>query len=306
MLLFKEDDVRRLLPVEKAIGLMCEVFAGLREGTYSNQPRRRLAVPSGAVLHSMAGATPRYFGTKVYSTSRHGAWFLFTLYAAEDGRPLAIFEANWLGQIRTGAATGYATDVLACPEARTAGLIGTGFQARSQLEAVLAVRPIERVRVWSRSEERRRAFAASFGPPVEAAASAEEAVRDAEIIITATSAREPVLEAGWVRPGAHVNAVGSNQARRRELPAELVRSASLIAVDSLEQARIESGDLLMALDEAGWAGVIELKDAAGRPRAADAVTIFKSNGLGVEDVAAAAYIYETADRGRPARIPLLD
>ncbi len=300
MQLFTESDVRRLLPMREAIGLMREVFSALREGRAQNQPRRRLALPEGPVLHQMAGAFGGYFGTKVYSTSRQGAWFLFTLYSAEDGRPLALFEANWLGQIRTGAATGYATDVLARKDARTVGLIGSGFQAHGQLDAVMHIRRIERVRAWSRSEAARRLFAAEYDGRVEPAASAEEAVRDADIVITATSAREPVLDASWIAPGTHINAIGSNQANRRELPAELVRRADLIAVDSVEQARIESGDLLLALDEDQWKRVAELKDVSRRPRE-DAITIFKSNGLGVEDVAAAAHVYE---KGTGRDLPL--
>ncbi len=300
MLYFSEDDVRRLLPMTTAITLMREVFADLRGGRARNQPRRRLVTPAGVVLHQLAGATPKYLGTKTYSTSRSGAWFLVTLYSAEDGKPLAMLEANWLGQIRTGAVTGYATDLLARPDARTAGVIGAGFQARSQIEALLAVRRLERVLVWSRSEERRRTLAAEFGTPVEAAATAEEAIRDADIVVTATNAREPVLEAGWIKPGTHINAIGSNQAKRREIPADLVHRAALIASDSVEQARIESGDLLMALDEQSWRRVLELQDVQTRPDDPAAITVFKSNGLGVEDVAVAGYLYE---QGTERRLP---
>ncbi|HWR50473.1 MAG TPA: ornithine cyclodeaminase family protein [Bryobacteraceae bacterium] len=301
MLYFTEDDVRRLLPMNTAIGLMREVFADLKAGRAQNQPRRRLVTPSGVVLHQLAGATPKYLGTKTYSTSRSGAWFLVTLYSAEDGKPLAMLEANWLGRIRTGAVTGYATDVMARPDARTAGVIGAGFQARSQIEALLAVRRLEQVHVWSRSEERRRALAAEFGEPVEAVATAEEAVRNADIVVTATNAREPVLDSAWVKPGAHVNAIGSNQAKRREIPADLVHRASLIATDSLEQARMESGDLLLSLDEQGWERVLELQNVEVRPHNPGAITIFKSNGLGVEDVAAAGYLFE---QGIERRLPL--
>jgi ornithine cyclodeaminase/alanine dehydrogenase-like protein (mu-crystallin family) len=302
VLFFSESDVRRLLPMPEAVRLMRQVFQDLAAGRAQNQPRHRLVLPSGSVLHSMAGACGKYFGTKIYSTHpHHGAHFLFLLYAAEDARPLALFEANILGQIRTGAATGFATDLLARADAETLAIIGTGFQARTQMEAVLSVRPIREVRVWGRTPERRERFAEecamAFGTPVSAAASAELAVRGADIIVTATNSRVPVLEADWVKPGAHINAVGSNQAKRRELPGELVQRADLIAVDSLEQARQESGDLLMALEEADWQRVRELQDVAARPVSASAITLFKSNGLGVEDVAAAAFVYESAGEG---------
>ncbi len=265
MIYLREADVRRFLPMADCIGLMREAFGRLAAGDAINHPRRRLILPNRSTLHYMAAADGRYFGAKLYSTHpRHGAHFLFLLYRAEDAAPLALLEANHLGQIRTGAASGLATDLLAHPEARTLGVIGSGFQARTQVEAMLAVRAFERVRVWSRTEEKRRAFAADaaarFGVAVEAARSAEEAVRDAEVVVTATNAAKPVIEAEWIAPGTHINAMGSNQAARRELPEELVRRAGLIVVDSVEQSRMEAGDLLPALTEEDWLKVVELKD----------------------------------------------
>ena len=216
-----------------------------------------------------------------------------------------MIEANHLGQIRTGAASGYATSFSRGPDSRTLGVIGSGFQARTQLEAIRAAMPgIDRVRVWSRSAEKREAFARECG--VEAAATAEEAVRGADIVVTATNSGEPVIESGWVAPGTHINAMGSNQARRRELPAELVRRADLIVADSIEQSRMESGDLLLAFSsESDWERVVELKDVtagrSARKRPTD-ITVFKSNGLAVEDVIAAGWVYERAREsgaGRP-------
>jgi alanine dehydrogenase len=299
MLFLSEQDVRALLPMPAAIDLVADAFAGLGSGAALNQPRRRLILPSGSVLHQMAGACGPYFGTKFYSTNRkHGAWFLFALYRAEDGRPLALLEANHLGQIRTGAASGYATRLLAAPDADTVGLLGSGFQARTQLEALAAVRPLRRARVWSRSEANRQRFAVEsavqLGIEVEAAATAEDAVRGASIVVTATNAKDPVLEAAWVAPEAHINAIGSNQANRRELPAELIAKAALIAVDSLEQARIESGDLILSEPEHHWdpRKIVELAGVSGKRR--EGITIFKSNGLGVQDVAVAGHVYEQA------------
>src|SRR5262249_38692588 len=161
---------------------------------------------------------------KIYSThAKHGAHFLFLLYAAADAQPLAIFEANYLGQIRTGAASGYATRLLARPEAATVGVIGSGFQARTQIAAMRAVRNIRQVRIWSRSEEKRQALARECdGLAVD---TAEQAVRGADIVVTATNARDPVIEDAWISPGTHVNAMGSNQAQRRELPAALILRA---------------------------------------------------------------------------------
>jgi ornithine cyclodeaminase/alanine dehydrogenase len=210
-------------------------------------------------------------------------------------------EANYLGQIRTGAVSGLATRYMARTDADTLGIIGSGFQARSQLAAMLAVRAFREVSVWSRDPDRRNAFAAEC--------SAEDAVRASAVVVTATNAKDPVLSSEWVEAGTHVNAMGSNQARRRELPAELVQRADWIAVDSIEQARMESGDLLLALDEKGWSDprLIELKDivvskSPHKRRPAD-ITIFKSNGLAVEDAICAGYVYERGvEEGRGAEM----
>jgi alanine dehydrogenase len=305
MLYLNEDQVRELLPMRECIGLMRIAFERLAAGEAINQPRRRLFLPTRAALHYMAAGDGRYFGMKVYSTHpRYGPHFRFLLYRAEDAELLAILEANGLGQIRTGAISGLATSLLARPGAKTAALIGSGFQARSQLEALVAVGAVERVRVWSRSEEKRIAFArecsARFGLPVEPAASAEMAIRGAGILTTATNAKDPVLDSDWVADGTHINAMGSNQAQRRELPAELVMRAGLIVVDSREQSRMESGDLLLAFQEADWKRTVELQDVVtGRvTRTTDSqITLFKSNGLAVEDVIAAGFVYEQAMAG---------
>jgi alanine dehydrogenase len=296
MLYFTESDVRRLLPMTDAVRLMREAFSRLASGQAQNHPRRRLVLPSQSVLHYMVAGNDRYFGSKVYSTHpKHGAHFFFLLFRAEDARPLAIFEANYLGQIRTGAASGLATDLLARPDSASVAIVGSGFQARSQLEAIRAVRNIAIVRVYSRSPEKRIAFAAECS--AEAVDHAEQAVRGADIIVTATNSRDPVLNSEWVSGGVHINAVGSNQARRRELPSELIARAGRVVVDSIEQSRMESGDLLLSWGHGEWhdSRLIELKDvlAGGRTaRSPEEITIFKSNGLALEDVAAAGFVYE--------------
>lgn len=290
MLFITEDQVRDLLPMRECIVLMREVFKDLRTGAAQNQVRRRLNLPTGSTLHSLAGAWGKYFGTKIYSSNpKVGANFFFLLFDAETARPLAQFEANYLGQIRTGAASGFATDILAAPDASALAIIGSGFQARSQFEAIRLVRSIREVRVWSRNRAKCEEFANSIGAT--ACATAEHALRGADIVATATSAREPVLESAWIAAGTHINAMGSNQAQKRELPSDLIARAQLIAVDSMEQAKIEAGDLLLA--PVDWADprIVELSKLEARP-AGSPVTIFKSIGLGVEDVAAAGYVYE--------------
>ena len=304
MLLLREEHVLALLPMKDAIRVVRDAFEDLAAGTAQNQARRRLFVPTGATLHSLAGSWRGYFGTKVYSTHvKHGAHFLVMLYEAATARPLALIEANHLGQIRTGAASGVATELLANPGEHALAVIGSGFQARTQIAAIAQVRPLSEVRVWSRDPERRERFAQQctrdFQLNVAAAASAKQCVDGAGIIVTATYAKDPVIESSAVADGAHINAAGSNNPQRRELPAELIARASLIAVDSLEQARIESGDLLLAWKPEEWdtSRLVELQEvAAGRATrtSPESVTIFKSNGLGVQDVAAAALVYERA------------
>lgn len=297
MLYLTEADVARLLSMGDAIRLVRESFERLAAGEAVNQPRRRLILPTRSVLHYMAAWDGRYFGSKIYSTHpAHGARLVFLLYRAEDAELLAVIQANLLGQIRTGAVSAVATQFMARPDSNIVGIIGTGFQARAQLAAIRAVLPRSTVRVWSRSLEQRAAFAGETG--ANAVERAEDAVRGADVVVTATNAREPVLEDAWVGAGTHIVAMGSNQAARRELPAELVRRAGFIVTDSLEQARMESGDLILALDEEGWNSVVELKEiAAGRVAARtrrDQITLFKSNGLAVEDVVCAGWIYQQA------------
>lgn len=303
MLLIREDDVRRLLPMKDAIAQVRSAFVELAQERAVNQSRRRMFLDTGSVLHQMAGSWKGYYGTKVYATNvRRGALaFHVLLYDAATAEPLALIEANALGQIRTGAASGVATDALAPHSVESVALIGSGFQSWTQLEAVLAVRPdVGTVRVFSRKAERRDEFARRarqhFNANVQAVGSAEEAVRGSQVVITCTYAKDPVLEAVWVGPQAHVNAAGSNQRDRREIPADLVRHAALIAVDSLEQAQIEAGDLLLAAHRDEWPslpirelGPILADGAFVRP---SGVTIFESLGLAAQDIAVAALVYE--------------
>lgn len=306
MLHITESQVRELLPMEKAIELVESAFLHLAGSQAQNHPRRRVQLGSSATLHYMAAVdlATGYLGAKIYPTHpATGAHFTVLLYAA-DGRPLASIEANALGQIRTGAASGVATKLLARSSARIVGLIGSGFQAETQLEAVARVRGIHEARVFSRSRERREDFAARMtarlGFHVVPVETAGDAIRECDIAITATTARDPALLGEWLRPGTHINAVGSNHARRRELDAAAVGRAALIAADSIEQSKMESGDLIAAFDQGagGWERVIELADllsgkVPGRA-SEDAITLFKSNGLALEDIAVAGYVFERA------------
>lgn len=290
MIYVTEEQVRDILSMEECVRIMRQTFAALRKGTASNQPRRRIYLDNGSTLHSMGGVYGKYFGTKFYSSNpKYGANFFFFLFDSETARPLAQFEANYLGRIRTGAASGYATDVLAAPDATTMAVIGSGFQAHAQIEAIRCVRDLKDIRVWSRNKENREAFAAAND--CRAVDSAEEAVRGADIVVTCTPSKDPVIDDSWVARGAHVNAMGSNRENRRELPSRLIHRADLVAVDSIEVAKIEAGDLLLAPVDWNDRRIVDLAKIEQRPPGAP-ITVFKSCGLGVEDVAAAAYVFE--------------
>jgi ornithine cyclodeaminase/alanine dehydrogenase-like protein (mu-crystallin family) len=286
-------------------------------GEITLQSRRRLEFGERAYLNNMAAADRKsgYFGMKLYATGRGAPRFLVPLYSAATAELLALIEAEVLGQMRTAAATGVATKYLAPSEARTAAIIGTGYQARTQLEAIAAVRRLQIVWAYGRDVERRRTFctemSAKLSLPVAPAASAEEAVRDAEIIVTATSSVQPVLNGAWIAPGTHVNAVGSNFAQKRELDSAAVACAGLIAVDSIAQCKIEAGDLIQAFagDDSRWNSVVEVAEiVAGKQvgrSGAEQITLFKSTGLAAWDVAVAARVYERAvAEGRGAPIAL--
>lgn len=306
-LVLREADVRRVLTMPDAVRTLALAFRQLATGQAQNTPRARIVLPDGSgVLHVLSAAAPRQgvLGYKAYTAFRQGVRFVVMLYSTEDGRLLAEIEADWLGRMRTGAASGVATHALARPEANAVGIVGTGGQARTQLMAVCAVRQIKTIRAFGRDEERRQAFCqemeALLGVEVRPAASAEEAVREAEIVVTATTAREPVVQGAWLQPGAHVNAMGSNWANRRELDDEAVTRSAVVAVDSVDQARLEAGDLVLAAQSGAfdWARVVPLgaiiaNQQPGRT-APDQVTLFKSLGIGLEDITVAKHVYERA------------
>lgn len=306
-LLLREDEVRRLLPMAEAMRAVEEVMRQHGQGAATNHPRRRTRTPRGT-LHLMSAAAPQigYFGFKAYATfpGSEPTRFHLLLYSAETGALLSLMEASALGQIRTGAASGVATKYMAREDAKVVGLFGTGYQARTQIAAVCAARQIETVKVYSRNAERRRAFAremsASLGVAMQPMDSPEDTVRDSDIIITITSAREPVFDGKLLQNGVHINAAGSNLLIKREIDEETVRRAHVIIVDDKEQAQIESGDLLPAIERGvlTWERVRTLGDVVagvvpGRTSPSD-ISLFESHGIALWDVAVAARVYERA------------
>ena len=309
-LLLTEAEVKSILTMPMALEAVENSFRRLSDGSALLHSRQRLHVPGKSYMHYMAAAdtTTGYMGLKIYTSAREGLRFLVTLFQAETGDLVALIEANYLGQMRTGAASGVATRVLARSDARTIGIIGTGLQARTQLEAVTLVRKTESVRAFGRDQARREQFAAEMSErlkiPVTAVASAEEAVRGADIVITSTTSTNPVLEGRWLKPGMHINAIGANFPNKRELDDEAVRRSHVIAADSRAQSKIEAGDLMRFFgdDDSRWSFVQELAEiVAGKVpgRTSDEqITLFRSNGIAIEDIVTAGRVYELArERG---------
>ena len=304
-LLLREADVERYLPMPDCVAAVETVFHHLGEGQVQNIPRARTRHPNG-MMHVMAAADPAlgYLGLKAYTTIGGRARFVVLLFSTESGALLSIMEADTLGQRRTGAASGVATKYMARADAAVVGIYGTGWQARSQLAAIQVVRDIRRVQAYGRDAERRATFARemteTLGVEVAPVETPEAAAEGADILVTITSSREPVLRGAWLAPGVHINAAGSNALIRRELDDEAVRRATRIVADAVDQAKIEAGDLLPLVERGTlhWGQVHGLAEVVagyypGRASEQE-ITLFESLGLAAEDIAAAALVYERA------------
>ena len=306
MLLLNEEEVRNLLPMDECVDVLDAAFAEWAAGSVSNMPRYRLPLIRGAqqVMAGMsrdAGAT----GLKTYVSGTQGSSrMVVLLFSTEDGSPVAMLAANALGQIRTGAASGVATRYMARTDASTVAIIGSGSQAQTQLAAVAAVRPIERALVYSRNAERREAFAQrmsrDLGIDVRPTESAHDAVAEAAVVCAITNSREPVFDGDSLSPGAHVNAAGSNHWMRREIGETTIRRSDVVVVDDVEDAKIECGELIWAAERRAfrWESAVELRDVvagrvAGRP-SPEAITLFESQGLAMEDVTVGMHVYRKA------------
>jgi alanine dehydrogenase len=310
-----EADVSRLVTVKDAIATLEALFATWGQPSTSNLPRQRARLAGGAFnLMGAAYGANGVHGLKAYAGVK-GAQFHTLLYSSLDGKLKAIIEADLLGQIRTGAASGVATKLLANADAHTLAVIGTGKQSRAQVAAVCAVRPITRVKVFSRTAEHREAYARSvekeLGVQVLPASSAQACVAEADVVVTITNSAAPVCRSEWLAEGAHVNVAGANSHDRREVDAETVLRAAVKTTDHIEQAKVEAGEFreLVAAGKLAWSAIRELGEfvtgkAAGRTSRSD-LTLFKSLGIALEDVAFAELVYQralAAGVGRPIPI----
>jgi ornithine cyclodeaminase/alanine dehydrogenase-like protein (mu-crystallin family) len=305
VLYLTEADVKRLLDMRAAIEVVEETFRQLAAGKAMNVPRVRAKAP-GIVLHSMSAAA-EYLGLvgwKNYSTTATGAQFLVGLYDAESGDLEALIEADLLGRLRTAAATAVAVEWMADMQAAEMGLFGTGEQARTQLEALCLARPIKRCYVYGRKREKREQFAAEMsaklGIEVNPVDRPQGACADLPIVITATTSSAPVFDGNDLAEGAMVAAIGSNWPQRAEIDVHTVRRADNIVCDSIAACQNEAGDFREAL-QCGvfdWSRAVELADVvAGKAVARNnpqSVTLFKSVGLAIEDVALGGKLLELA------------
>ena len=315
-LFLREDDVKQILTMPLAIDRVAAAFRYLGEGAAIDLPRERVRLPVVS-QQLMQGAIPalNVIGYKHYTNSRDATRFLIYLYDADRGNLDAILEGNFLGMMRTGAASGVATRHLAREDAGVVGLFGTGWQAVGQLRAIAAVRTLRLVKVFGRNPDRLARFCErmrdELGVPIEPMASAEDTARGSDIVVTITTSPTPLFNGDCLDPGTHINAVGANTLARREIDEATIARASLIAVDSLPTALREAGDLLPALEKGRLhprqlveLGAIIAGRAPGRTSASQ-ITIFESQGLAIQDLAVGSALADLARRrGLGVELPL--
>jgi ornithine cyclodeaminase/alanine dehydrogenase-like protein (mu-crystallin family) len=317
VLVLSHGDVIAALPPGECSEVMASVLAAHARGeTY--MPLRSVMLPPGAA--GLMGLMPawRGGGEPVFSLKTvcvmpgnparglDAHQGIVTLFDGATGQPTAILDASAITEVRTAAVTAVATGALARTDARTLAILGSGVQGGSHIEALTLVRPFETIRIYSPTAEHARALAdryASAAPRVTAVPSAEEAVRGADVVVTATNSREPVLEHAWLAPGAHVNAVGASTPRAREIEVETIAASALYA-DSRESLRHEAGEFQLAIEQQAIAGEDHLRAELGEVLAGSAagrqddteLTLFRSLGLAVEDLAAAEHAVAAARR----------
>ncbi|MQG64037.1 MAG: ornithine cyclodeaminase family protein [SAR202 cluster bacterium] len=304
-LFLKDEDVAQCVTMDAMLEAIESMQRQYGDGQAHNMTRRKIIADSG-MLSVMGGGLfhQGLLGVKTYTVVKGSYSFQVSLYDANTGELLLYTQANRLGQLRTGATTGVAVKHLANPEDATVGIIGTGGQAPTQLEALSKVRGIKKIKAYSRTQERREEFARrmtdTMGVEVSAATSNEDAVRDCDIVLCIAATMDPVVEADWLKDGSTLIGAGPTTWRAREVDEAVITRAGKLIVDSTEQAAIEAGDLCSAVDKGiiQWSKVHELRHVVsgavtGRD-SNDQVVYAKIMGTGVADVAAAKLAYDSA------------
>ena len=304
-LFLKDEDVHQCVSMDDMIEAIESMQEHYGRGEAYNLTRRKI-IGSGGMLGVMGGGLfhQGLLGVKTFTIANESYSFQVSLYEADTGKLLSYIQANRLGQLRTGATTGVAVKYLANQEPATVGIIGTGGQAPTQLEAVCKVRDVEKVKIYSRNPDRREAFAQStaeaLGIEIKAATTNQEAVLDSDIVICIAANTSPVVEGVWLGPGATVIGAGPTSWRDQEVDDVTFQRAGKIFVDSTEQATLEAGDMASAVDRGllQWSQVLELRYAvAGLVQGRDdqdQIVYAKLMGTGVADVAAAKLAYDKA------------
>jgi alanine dehydrogenase len=304
-LFLKDEDVAQCVTMDAMLEAIESMQREYGSGQAHNMTRRKIIAESG-MLSVMGGGLfhQGLLGVKTYTVVKGSYSFQVSLYDADTGKLICYTQANRLGQLRTGATTGVAVKHLANPGDATVGIIGTGGQAPTQLEAVSKVRGIKKIKAFSRTQERREEFARrmtdTMGVEVAAAATNEEAVRDCDVVVCIAATMDPVVEGAWLKDGCTVIGAGPTTWRAREVDEATITRAGKLIVDSTEQAGIEAGDLCNAVDKGliQWSKVHELRHVVsgavtGRD-SKDQVIYAKIMGTGVADVAAAKLAYDSA------------
>lgn len=301
-----ESDIKSLVTITDAIDAISEVFKIRGDGDVINPPRQQIDIPEGYLRLTSAIVSPmKKIAVKVSSSmvfaSESGRTLL--LVDSETGRVDAIVEVFHLGALRTAAASGVATKLMAREDANSIGIFGTGRQAKTQLAAVAAVRPIKNILAIGRNADRLAKFCAEttkeLGIPVTAAKHPED-LYDCAVLVTATTSKDPVLFGNRIQPGTHINAIGANRLERRELDDDAIKRCTTIAVDNKVQTKKESAALLRAVEQGAlsWDDVLELGEFISgdidTARAPEAITLYNSHGVAMEDVALATKAYELA------------
>ena len=313
-LFLNETDVRQLLTMPLAIEAVEEAHRELSLAKAIDVPRQRTRLPQTA-LHILQGALPGRdaIGYKAYTSNRSGVRFLVHVFSASAGTLRVVLEADLLGMMRTGAASGVATRWLARPDAEIMGVFGSGWQAEGHIEAIAAVRPLRRVKVCARNAERLAAFCAKMSERLGievVATSPEETVRGSDIVSTITTAASPLFEASWLSPGTHINGAGSNSLIRREIGEDVLKVCRSIVVDSVETALKEAGDLLPLLEKGRLSErqLVELGDVIigqhpGRS-SPEQITLFESQGMAIQDISVAVRLEALArEQGLGVELP---
>jgi ornithine cyclodeaminase len=313
-LFLNESEVARLLTMPLAIEAVEEAHRELSLGNAVDIPRQRTRLQKTA-LHILQGALPERdaIGYKAYTSNRSGNRFLVHLFSASSGTLRAVIEANLLGMVRTGAASGVATRHLARPDAQILGVFGAGWQAEGNIEAVASVRALKKIKVFSRDPAKLPDFCAKMATRLNVevipAASAEETVRGSDIVSTITTAATPLFDAEWLELGTHINAAGSNAIIRREIGEDVLKRCVRVVVDSVDTALKEAGDLIPLFEKGRLADrqLVELGDIIigrlpGRT-SNDEITIFESQGLAIQDLAVAVRL-ETLAREKNLGVDL--